>query len=149
MPNVIMELDTLKTEMAQRGWSVERLAKESGVPARTLYRIVGGEVRKPQAETLSDIQAAFDGNTADREPTEKEVKGEITAHTFESDEVIKWFKLLPESFQMIILFELIFCVPEDLRTRAMTAARNVEGFVEKHRKAAGEQRQESAKGAGR
>ncbi|MGZ8918311.1 MAG: helix-turn-helix domain-containing protein [Methylobacter sp.] len=51
--------DIINQELANRGWNVTRLAKESGVPQPTLHRFLSGMHGEPRSSTIKKIANGF------------------------------------------------------------------------------------------
>lgn len=124
-----MNAGELQRDLKRLGWSAENLAKRTGIPARTIYRILSGEVKKPHVSTVKDIELAIKNASAEL--------AESTLTPLDPSEVVRWFSRLPETTRATVLMQILVAAGEDLRTRALDAARNVEQMMGGMKRAGG------------
>ncbi len=68
----------IKVYRAERGWSISRLAKESGVPRETISRIEHGH-NEPSAATIKKLADALGVTVHDLMLTEERFRGPLVA----------------------------------------------------------------------
>lgn len=79
-----IDRDTLNNAMKQRGWSLPRLAKESGVAYSTLWSMGRGE-RQPQVATVKKVADALGLAVTDLEAADGVAGGAVGVQTADGE----------------------------------------------------------------
>lgn len=94
-PDILYKIETLRCE---RGWSIYRLSKESGVPASTIYNLSQCKT-EPRLQTLEALCTAFGVRLSDfiaetSANTELSAKQQLCLKYFDALDSAKQEKLL-------------------------------------------------------